>query len=95
MGITFSRAADPGQETAAEARESPINGSLHEPRIRISDTKQLPNYHVRQGSLRSKQPLPDPIEVEKQFAKLLVSLQWKMSRLFFFSYFYHEKNRAV
>lgn len=80
MGNPFSRA-----DSASEVREtSPHhhnghNGSLRESAIRIDGStgifpqKQLPNYHVRQNSIRSKQPLPDPNEVERQFAKLLVS----------------------
>lgn len=78
MGITFSRSADPEPDNHLHEALSTGNGSLHSndtPRIRISDTMKLPNYHVRQGSLRSKQPLPDPTEVETQFAKLLVSLK--------------------
>lgn len=32
-------------------------------------------HHVRQASVRHKQPMPDPGELEKRFTKVLVSLQ--------------------
>lgn len=81
MGISFSR-ADSATEVHSDTNNhhNGHNGSLRESDIRIDagnsvkfPTKQLPNYHIRQNSIRSKQPLPDATEVEKQFGKLLVS----------------------
>uniref|UniRef100_A0A336LP78 CSON009963 protein n=1 Tax=Culicoides sonorensis TaxID=179676 RepID=A0A336LP78_CULSO len=83
MGISFSKAestSDLNGDTNNHHHNG-HNGSLRESDIRIDasnsvkfPTKQLPNYHVRQNSIRSKQPLPDAIEVEKQFSKLLASM---------------------
>lgn len=80
MGISFSR-TDSGPEDETNNHHNGNNGTLRESDIRIDNnsvkfpTKQLPNYHVRQNSIRSKQPLPDASEVEKQFGKLLVSVK--------------------
>lgn len=82
MGLSFSR-ADSSTEVHGDTNHhhnNGHNGSLRESDIHIDTgnsvkfpTKQLPNYHIRQNSIRSKQPLPDATEVEKQFSKLLVS----------------------
>lgn len=81
MGISFSRADSSADEHGdTNNHHNGHNGTLRESDIRIDagnsvkfPTKQLPNYHIRQNSIRSKQPLPDASEVEKQFGKLLVS----------------------
>lgn len=47
----------------------PTKGNLYKP--------QQQNHHVRQASVRSRaaQPMPEHTELDKRFAKVLVSLQ--------------------
>lgn len=80
MGNPFSRESD--QEGRDSSATSHTNGNLRDSnvsRMGIGDgsgifpPKMLPNSHYRQPSIRSKQPLPEASEIERQFAKLLVS----------------------
>ncbi|XP_063708357.1 formin-like protein [Culicoides brevitarsis] len=81
MGLAFSKAESEDQiDTSHHNGHHHNNGTIRD-EIRLDaagdvkfPTKQLPNYHFRQNSVRSKQPLPDASEVEKQFAKLLASM---------------------
>lgn len=59
MGLTGSRSESPTLSAPPDC----IGGV----------TTQTKQHHVRQPSIRTKQPMPDPNELEKRFTKVLVS----------------------
>ena len=75
MGLTASREPPPAQPHPDELPAimttipSPSNGITH------NWKQQQQNHHVRQASVRSRaaQPMPDHSELDKRFAKVLVS----------------------
>lgn len=79
MGIISSKESPPALESAPERPESVISSKMH--------GRQA---SVRQSTIRakSKQPMPDPNELERRFTKVLVS--FLVSSL---TIFYLRKNR--
>lgn len=69
MGLTTSREVQPVDEVISIMTPSPTGVISH------WNNKQQ-NHHLRQGSVRSRaaQPIPDQNELDKRFAKVLVSL---------------------
>lgn len=71
MGLTLSREIPPSQNDHqhASSTASPVNNISH------SWKPQQQNHHVRQASVRSRAalPMPDHNELDKRFAKVLVS----------------------
>lgn len=67
MGLTTSREVPPTDEVISIVSPSPSV-------ISHWNNKQ-PNHHFRQASIRSRapQPIPDQNELDKRFAKVLVS----------------------
>lgn len=68
MGLTTSRDVQPVEEVISIMTPSPTDVISH------WNSKQ-PNQHFRQASVRSRapQPIPDQNELDKRFAKVLVS----------------------
>lgn len=67
MGLTTSREVQPTEEVISIVTPSPTSV--------ISHWNKQPNHHFRQASVRSRasQPIPDQNELDKRFAKVLVS----------------------
>lgn len=69
MGLILSREPEPepAEEVVTILTPSPSSG--------ISHWKQQQNHHVRQASVRSRAaiPMPEHSELDKRFAKVLVS----------------------
>lgn len=71
MGLTTSRDVQPVEEVISIMTPSPTS-----PTNVISHwNNKQPNHHFRQASVRSRasQPIPDQNELDKRFAKVLVS----------------------
>lgn len=62
MGLNLSSRND--DTPSSHSPENGFNGGGS-----ISTTK---SHHMRQPSIRTKQPMPDPNELEKRFTKVLV-----------------------
>lgn len=69
MGLTTSRDVQPVEEGVISIMTPSPTGVISH-----WNNKQ-PNHHFRQGSVRSRasQPIPDQNELDKRFAKVLVS----------------------
>lgn len=77
MGNPFSRDANPdGRESTTIPNSNGTMRDSNVSRMGLGDGSGIfppKMLHYRQPSIRSKQPLPEASEIEKQFAKLLVS----------------------
>lgn len=75
MGLTLSREMHPQQDVHSSTT-SPVPSISHS--ISHSWKHQQQNHHVRQASVRSRAaiPMPDHNELDKRFAKVLVSKKY-------------------
>lgn len=79
MGILSSRVCDNENDFNLchnNQSPSPINSNTQHLQTQITHIESKNNDHVRQGSIRNRVyfPMPNPLEIEKRFTCVLVSL---------------------